>query len=348
VRASQRLGEVKYMERAQAAMEYLLHIQDADGSWFNQYKRCQPSLEAEGKWKSPTQTAEVMIALNHLGYRPSRYQAMVRAAEFLLTLQDPANKAGLDDGLIGAPTDLTLTPSCKWRWTHDNAFAYQALRAAALWARKSGDTVRQQRYTVAASRILNGINWYLKDPNSAVWHIAVDEQNRPICLAGLKEGKPNYQICERVQQRFYEWINYAPQMLDVPAKGVGNAAVGEWIHNTFVHSKTGAIARVNGLYGSRLFPGYSFQASLVWLDLDQRNYYDAAWNWVNTSGLHQKTPDPNGVKGGWIDWSERSGGQGECIWRQQPNGLSPCWERFIDTSFYAIVSATGGFDWGAI
>lgn len=344
VRASQSLGEAKYRERAQGAMGYLLRIQDSDGSWLNQYRRCQPSPGDEGQSKSPTQTAEVMIALNQLGYEHPRYQAMVKAAEFLLTLQDPANKMGLDDGLIGIPTSLGCTPYCKLRWTHDNAFAYQALNAAALWAKKASDTARQQRYKTAANRILDGINNYLKDPNSAVWYIAVDEQGQPICLANLKLDQPDYRRCELVQQQFYEWINYAPQMLDIPANGVGNAAVGEWIHNTLGNSKTGAVARTNKLHNNRLSPGYSFQASLVWLDLHQQNYYDATWNWVNASGLHQTISDPNGVKGGWIDWTERSDGQGECIWNQQPNSLAPCWERFIDTSFYAIAAATGGFD----
>ena len=312
IRATECLGDSSYRSRAQQAMAYLLKVQDADGGWFDQYNYATPFIRS----KSPTQTAEVMIALNKLGYQKSQYNAMVKAAEFLLRLQNPANKTGQDDGLIGGGFDDTGHYQT-WRWTSDNAFAYQALKAAARWARTKGDAARQLRYDDAAVRLLDGINSVLRDSASAVWYVVVDAQDVPV---------PN---------RPHEWINYAPQMLDVPAEGVGDPAVGEWIHQTLVHQPEGAAVWNDGPQNNRLSPGYSFQASLAWVDLNQTAYKDAAWQWANASGLHQVTPDANGIAGGWIDWAETTGANAQ--W----------WERFIDTSFYAIVTATGGYNFSA-
>jgi len=78
-------------------------------------------------------------------------------------------------------------------------------------------------------------------------------------------------------------------------------------------------------------PGFSFQASLCWLDLNQNNYSDAAENWTRNSGLWQLELDDNGIKGGWIDWIE---GVTQADW----------WLRFIDTSFYSIAAFGGGYD----
>ena len=178
-------------------------------------------------------------------------------------------------------------------------------------------STRQQKYDGAADKLLRGLNAVLKDPSSAVWYVAVDTQDIPI---------PN---------RPHEWINYAPQMLDLPATGTGSSAVGEWIHQTLVNQPTGAAVWDDGPESDRLSPGYSFQASLVWTDLGQQSYRDQAWVWANTSGLHQITPDANGISGGWIDWVETNGTQAQ--W----------WERFIDTSFYAIATSEGGYNFSA-
>jgi hypothetical protein len=311
VRASEYLSNTSYRTRAQAAMRYLLRVQDADGGWFDQYNYATPFLRS----KSPTQTAEVMIALNKLGFQKGRYRAMVQAAEFLVRLQDPANKTGQDDGLIAAGLN-DQGQYQTWRWTSDNAFGYQGLKAAARWARLMRDRTRQQRYEDAAARILDGINTVLKDPASPVWYAAVDAQGNSVSSQ-------------------HEWINYAPQMVDVPAEGVGDPAVGNWIHQTLVHQPEGAAVWNDGVQSHRLSPGYSFQACLVWLDLGQHAYCQAARQWADSSDLHQVTPDANGIAGGWIDWLETTGGQAQ--W----------WERFIDTSFYDIVSATEGFDFSA-
>ena len=307
-RATECLGLSLYQQRAQQAMDYLIQMQPADGGWFDQYAYDRVTVRS----KSPTQTAEVMIAMNYLGYSRSRYPAMVSGAEFLLRLQDPAHKTGQDDGLVGAGLDDQGRYQT-WRWTSDNAFAYQALKSAARWARIKGDKGKEQRYLDAAARLLDGINAALKDPNSPVWYEAVDAQDH-----------------STISQ--HEWINYAPQMVDVPANGVGDPAVGDWIHATLVNQSTGAAVWNDGAQSNRLSPGYSFQACLAWKDLQRPSYCDAAVQWANGSGLHQTVPDANGVKGGWIDWVETTGAQAQF------------WERFIDTSFYSIVVATGGFD----
>src|SRR4029077_11026564 len=108
-----------------------------------------------------------------------RYSAMTKAADFLVRLQSPANKTGVDDGLIGAGMD-DHGHYMTWRWTSDNAFAYQALKAAAKWARLKNDTSRSNQYETAASRIVNGINSVLKDPQSPVWRTMVDAQDVPL------------------------------------------------------------------------------------------------------------------------------------------------------------------------
>jgi hypothetical protein len=121
-------------------------------------------------------------------------------------------------------------------------------------------------------------------------------------------------------------------MLDVPAEGAGDPAVGDWINTVLVHQPEGAAVWNDGPQSTRLSPGYSFQACLVWIDLHQFPYFDKAVDWAHGSGLHQVTPDANGIAGGWIDWLDL------------PATPAQFWERFIDTSFYSIVTATDGFN----
>ncbi len=311
MQAAQCSRDTSYRTRADAAMSYLTRVQQTDGSWADQYSYATPSNLS----KSPTQTAEVMIAMNKAGYRANRYSAMTKGADFLLKLQGIACKQGKDDGLIGGGLDAQ--GKCQtWRWSSDNAYGYQAFKAASRWARLSGDTTRQQRYDAAAAKVLKGVNTVLKDPSSAVWRVVVDKNDAPL-------------------SRPHEWINYAPQMLDLPATGVGNAAVGTWINQTLVNAATGAAVWDDATEADRLSPGYSFQASLAWIDLGQTAYRDRAVAWANASGLHQVSGDPNGIAGGWMDWVETGGAQAQ--W----------WERFIDTSFYNIAVSEGGYDFSA-
>jgi hypothetical protein len=75
--ASEVLEERLYLDRAQLAADYLISIQDpSDGGWYNHYSY----TEIVDYEKSPTQTAEVMIALYKLGYDPLRYEAMKKGA----------------------------------------------------------------------------------------------------------------------------------------------------------------------------------------------------------------------------------------------------------------------------
>lgn len=125
-------------------------------------------------------------------------------------------------------------------------------------------------------------------------------------------------------------------MLDLPANGVNSPAVGKWIHNTFQQNDSSCIGYVwaNGVH-KRKYPGLSFQAALCWLDTSHASNAEDAVKWAENSGLWQTTPDQKGITGGWIDWVEIEFDEGR---------KAKCWKRFIDTSFYAIVSWNGGYD----
>jgi len=186
-----------YVQRAQLAADYLISVQDgSDGAWYDQYDYETPIVLS----KSPTQTAEVMIALAKLGYESDRYQAMKKGAQYLLACQDPINKTGNDDGLIcGGKNDQGQYNTS--RWASDNAYAFWALRAACDWAILYNDIDSAREFHSAAEDILEGINTYLYvdvsgDPDEGVWRIVVDASDQPI--------NPD----------FHEWINYAPQMLE--------------------------------------------------------------------------------------------------------------------------------------
>jgi hypothetical protein len=257
-----------------------------------------------------------MIALYKLGYKQTRYTAMKKGAQFLMSCQNYLNKGGIDDGLIcGGKNSSGQYES--WRWTSDNAYSYWALKAAEYWAKEEATLGYQSELVfagqckAAAARVLAGINTVLRvtnvnDPDYGVWRVAVDGQHDP----QLPSGK--------------EWINYAPQMLDVPATGVGKALVGEWIHRNLQDQSGACVWNTLDWGKNKLSPGYSFQASLSWLDLKQNNYADAALEWALGSGLWYSG-------GGWIDWVENG----------QP---AADWQRFIDTSFYAIAAFRGGYD----
>jgi len=242
---------------------------------------------------------------------------MRQGAENLISLQGT-------DGLIKGGQEIyeTLEGSeiyqyriSDWRWNSDNSFAYQALRAAELWAVEASDNTNAQTFHNAAEALLNGINTKLyvsdsADPDHGVWWGVIDGNDIPQFPSG------------------HEWMSYAPQMVDVPAQGVGQQIVGDWIQNTFqitTGDDSGAVVWNDAWASERKSPGFSFQAMLAWLDIGQIDYAQAAKSWVMNSGLLH--PD-----GGWIDWIESDTSQ------------AGDWERFIDTSFYAIAACTGGYD----
>ncbi len=310
--AFRKTGNKEYRKKAELAADYLVRVQDSDGGWFDQYSYANATTQS----KSPTQTAEVMMALEKLGYSKDRYAAMKKGAEFLMSLQDPANKGGQDDGLLGGgKTDNNTYQT--WRWASDNSFGYLALKAAGEWAAMAGEKGFSKTVRLSAKRVLQGINDSLyiddpSDPDYGVWHRAIDQN-------GVAQ-----------EPAYHEWINYAPQMLDLPAKGVGNKRVGDWIHRVLQKSD-GAVVWDDGYFSNRKSPGLTFQAMLVWQDLGQTDYVNAAWNWASNSGLWQKTADPNGVSGSWIDWAD---GGTTANW----------WERFIDTAFYSLSVMNGGYN----
>jgi len=325
LRASEVLGDDLYRQKANLAADYLLRMQASDGAWYDEYDYDKPDNHPD---KSLRHTAEVMIAFDKLGYRPARYGAMKKAAEFLLSCQNSNNKKGNDDGLVGGGKYWSEENSSykyhTWRWTSDNAYAYQALMAAARWAEIAGDTADARKYKTAANKIKSGLETVLLTSSGDHWVRVVDENDE---VVGSEDRG--------------DWISYAPAMLDVPVEGVNGNRVGQWIHNTLQINDSnspycGALVWDDTLYPDKKSPGYSFQAMLVWLDTGQNNYSQYALEWAVNSGLWQRTTDDNHIKGGWIDWVD-------------DNGNTPLWwERFIDTSAYFIMVKTGGYDFSPI
>lgn len=313
-----------YRRRAGLAADYLVKVQDTDGAWFDQYHYAVPGDEggSDGSLsKSPTQTAEVMIAFYRLGFDRARYGAMKKAALYLMACQTNGGNGLLLGGGKDAQGGFRT-----WRWASDNSYAYQALKAAETWALMSLDVRFALYCNRAAKRIIKGIDTvlYIRDPDDpdfGVWRRVVDQDNIP------------------VDPLFHDWINYAPQMLDLPCRGVNRPRVGEWIRRT-LQDPSGACVWNDGAEISRRSPGYSFQASLCWQDLRQSGYYIDALNWALDSGLWMNQPACDGVAGGWVDWSQTEG-DGSAV-------QADCWQRFIDTSFYAIAAYNGGYDFRII
>jgi hypothetical protein len=321
VMASRVLGDPNYLAYAQLAADYLVRVQDAnDGAWCNQYKYAAVADPAQ----SPRQTAEVMIALNKLGPDPNRYTAMARGAQYLMSCQQVTAKGGAEDGLLGGGKDASGKHQ-GWRWTHDNAYSYWALRAAEIWATRHGDPNLAVACGASSQRILDGINSCLYSRTTGVWHIAVDASGQPQWPSHLKDVPT--------------WIQCAPQMLDVPAYGVNSPRVGQWIHTSFQQTDGSCIETTwdnsDNQLTVRKYPGFTFQAVLCWLDTGHADCATSALSWCHQSGLWQVRPDTNHVAGGWIDWQEVTPSAGK---------RAPTWQRFIDTSFYAIAAYNGGYD----
>jgi len=312
VRASEILGDDLYKQRANLAADYLARVQAPDGGWYDQYSYANIANQSE----SLRHTAEVMIAFDKLGYSTARYQTMKDAATFLLSCQNPVNKGGVDDGLVGGGKDSSGNYHT-WRWASDNAYAYQALMAAARWAKIYGDDGDVQKYKTAADRIKNGLETVLLASSGDHWVRVIDSNDN------IVTGEDRS-----------DWISYAPAMLDVPVEGVDAQRIGDWIHVT-LQDANNALVWDDTLYPQRESPGYSFQAMLVWLDTGQNSYAQYALEWAVNSGLWQTTTDGNGIEGGWIDWVENGN---KAAW----------WDRFIDTSSYFIMIKSGGYDFSPV
>jgi hypothetical protein len=316
--ASEILSDTSYLSRAQLAADYLIRVQGSDGAWSNQYSY----TAITDTNKSPRQTAEVMMALYQLGYDANHYNAMINGAHYLMNCQNVANKGGSDDGLLGGGKN-EQGQYRSWRWTHDNAYAYWALKAAQGWANEKGDTSLAAQYALSAQQIITGINAYLYEPDTGVWHVAIDANHVLQWETGLAH--------------LPSWIQYAPQMLDLPVYGVNSPRVGQWIHDNLQQSDGACIGYVweANQIKIRKYPGLSFQAASSWYDTGQRVYADSGIGWAMASGLWQTTPVSHGIMGAWVDWIEVTPVSGQ---------LAPDWQRFIDTNSYAIASCYGGYD----
>lgn len=311
--------ENKYRRGAELAVEYLIRVQQKDGSWCGQYN----GDKVVNYNKSPRQTAQVMYFLYKLGYSADRYEVMKDGTQYLMECQKVANKGGLDDGLLGGGKDANGFFQ-GWRWTHDNSWAYWGFKAAEFWADKKGEKSFSPLCAHYAERIIEGINKYLYNPNTGVWHIAVDGSGNPI-------KNPHLPCCAAPYE---SWIQYSPQMLDLPVEGVNSSRVGEWIHSAF-QQQDGACAEWycdGDDLVLRKYPGLSFQAYLCWRDIPGcSSYAESTISWVEQSELWILPHERKKI----VDWSEII-----------PNyGATPeQWQAFVDTSALAIFSLSGGYD----
>ncbi|MBM3249147.1 MAG: hypothetical protein FJZ10_07010, partial [Candidatus Omnitrophica bacterium] len=301
-------NEPSYIDRANLSMDYLVRVQELDGSWKDEYDYRDPSGGRDTK--SPTQAAEVMMAMYALGYQDNRYNSMKAAVQFLFDCQDNGY-----NGLIcgGKEADESFSD---WNWITDNSYAYWALLAARGWALVKGETTFAQECEDAAALILNGINNYFKNSSEVWWWQVVDNWGSRINNGGI-----------------IDWLNYTPRFLDIPANGVNNPELGVWIHETFQVPSGNGGCMWGERHPNQEYPGMSFQAAFSWFDLGQNDYANAAINWAENSSLWQLIPDEHGILGGWQDWININDYS-----RPLP------WERYVDTSFYSIGSWLGGYD----
>jgi hypothetical protein len=346
------------LKKAQLAADYLVRVQQSDGAWCNQYNYDKPYDDPKKKSKSPRQTAEVMIALFKLSEsnRPeinySRYKAMMNGATYLMECQNSISKS--DSRLLfgGKERDKNDTEIfSNDSWTHDNAYAYWALRAAKAWADDRGDLKNSSDFNNSSQRILDGINQVLYDNSTGVWQIGINKTGISLNNA-YPYGRPG------IDGPNSSWIQYSPQMLGLPVEGANSPTISAWIYKNFANDgtsigclKTGCIGCKEYYYveskdkkcdessnGKRIYPGLAFQAAITWLGMKNATdtaYARSAVSWAEESGLWQNRPDHNNVTGGWIDWIEI-----------EPNFAQTAdwYKRYIDTSFYAIACWSGGYD----
>ena len=311
LRASEVLNDSSYRDAASYAADYLVRIQDKTfGGWHDQYDHTTIVNQA----MSLRNTAQALIFINKLGIQSSRMAAMINGAGFIQTCQGMKNKGGIDDGLVSGGRDANLNFQT-FRWLSDNAYAYQALQAAARWADQDGDESNAQGFRVSALQILNGITTYFLDASKTHWKRVIDQNDVTV-------------ISESATA---DWISYAPVLLDLPLGDISPTAVGDWTHQT-LQQTNGAVVQDNQTNKNNQSPGYSFQASLAWSKTGQCAYIQSAMNWAIKSSLWQKTTDMNGITGGWIDWTNTVTATS-----------AKQYERFVDTSAYAIMNWSGGY-----
>lgn len=328
--------DVSFIEKANLVAEYLIRIQNVDdGSWCNQYGYATPgdinNPNREALARSPRHTAQVIYALYEL-YKLQEldfmteamwYKAIEKGANYLMGCQAPENKGGRDDGLIcgGKDADGNFRRS---RWVHDNSYAYWALEATELWAEHRGEENFSTLCAKGAKNILEGINESFYDSNTGVWHIALDENGIPL-------KNPHLPCLGSDAKSYPSWLQIVPQMLDLPANGVGSSRVAEWILRNLMQADGGCFEWCceDGEFKKRLYPGSAFQIALVLFDIPGYNSY--AKNviaWAEESGLWREN---SRIK--WVDWYESE---------PDPNRVAPSWMACGDTSLLSILCWLGG------
>lgn len=256
-----------YTSRATAAADYFVRIQNADGSWCNQYNGV---AIADGN-KYARHTAQIMIFLGEMGGYST---AIANANTWLAALQNVQVKTGTDDGLICGGRSSTGGVYTD-RWTSDNAFAVRAFAAAGN--------------TTAKTRVVNGINTYLRSGDH--WYERMTSRARKI------EG--NYGWINFAPA----FMNLSPHGVTYPtgvAAGIRNRLmITTGANNGAVYEWQGSSKLMPGI-GFQASLVWNALGNISYTDSH------TAWC-ENVSGLWVTTPDANGDLGGWIDWKTTNG-----------------------------------------
>lgn len=261
------LHKAGYVDNARAACDYLVKIQNADGSWCNQYNH----LTAVDKNKYARHTAQVIILFGTVG---GYEEALNKANLWLESLQDTANKSGWDDGLIcgGMAEGGSFFSD---RWVSDNSFAVLAFHLAGN--------------ILARDRVINGINQYLF--NRDHWYqkinsdgVAQDGVYSWINFAPAFLNLDNFGVI--YPSRLARWMNKKLQL----SKGSLSGAV-------FENRESKKLMPGIGFQASLAWQ------DLGAFDYADKHTYWAE----NVSGLWQATADVNGDAGGWVDWKSLNG-----------------------------------------
>lgn len=302
------LHDNEYLDRATAAVNYFARIQKPDGSFYNQYNFAE--AHPNGLDSYTRHTAQVMMAYSRYGYNPGLYASMMSAAEFIYSCQAVENKKGQNDGLAAGGRSQNGEYYTD-RWVPDNCFAYLAYSGAIDWAQKHGDNAKIGKYYNAREAVLAGINDYLYDDTTHIWHTRID-----------LNGVPYNDLPSP--------LNYAPEKYDIPAEGTGDVKVGEWMHSNLQLSDGSVVQDQTAEGRLKASPGFSFEFAVSQYNFVANptliQYGQTAVSWAENSGLYH-------VDGGFIDWKNIETGE-----------VAPDWQRFIDTSFNYIAAKMGGID----